>query len=142
MLVLIDESGCPGFKLNKGSTPYFVLAMVIFNDYSVAEQTSFAIEKLRESLGVKPEFKFNKSSNKVRDAFFQTISPYDFSVRALVVQKELIHNPYLRSNKNECYNFFVRNLMSYDGNCLSNASVKIDGSGNKEFQEEEASIVP
>lgn len=85
-------------------------------------------------MGVKPEFKFNKSSNKVRDAFFQTISLYDFSVRALVVQKELIHSPYLRANKNECYNFFVRNLMSYDGNCLSNASVKIDGGGNKEFQ--------
>jgi len=133
LLVLIDESGCPGFKLNKGSTPYFVLAMVVFADYSVAERMSLAIAKLRESLGVKPEFKFNKSSNKVRDAFFQAVIPYDFAVRALVVQKKLIHSPYLRANKNKCYNFFVRNLMSYDGNCLFNASVKIDGSGNKEF---------
>jgi len=134
LLVLIDESGCPGFKLNKGSTPYFVLAMVIFDDYSIAEKTSFVIGNLRERLGVKPEFKFNKSSNKIRDIFFQTISQYDFSVRALVVKKELIHSSYLKTKKNECYNFFVRNLMSYDGNCLSNASVKIDGRGNKEFQ--------
>jgi len=134
LLVLIDESGCPGFKLNKGSTPYFVLAMVIFDDYSIAEKTSSVIGNLRERLGVKPEFKFNKSSNKIRDIFFQTMSQCNFSVRALVVKKEFIHSPYLRAKKNKCYNFFVRNLMLYDGNCLSNASVKIDGRGNKEFQ--------
>ena len=64
--------------------------MVIFDDYSIAEKTSFAIGNLRERLGVKPEFKFNKSSNKIRDIFFQTISRCEFSVRALVVKKELI----------------------------------------------------
>ena len=31
MLVLIDESGDPGFKLTKGSTQHFVAAMVIFH---------------------------------------------------------------------------------------------------------------
>ncbi len=33
MLVLIDESGCAGFKIAKGSTRHFVVAMVTFTDY-------------------------------------------------------------------------------------------------------------
>jgi len=43
MLVFIDESGCTGFKLNKGSSSHFVIAMVIFNDHKQAELTSQAI---------------------------------------------------------------------------------------------------
>jgi hypothetical protein len=73
LLVLIDESGCTGFKLDKGSSPYFVMAMVIFNDFSYAEKTSAIIGKLREDLRVKPEFKFSKCSHEVRDHFFQKI---------------------------------------------------------------------
>jgi hypothetical protein len=30
MLVLIDESGCPGFKFTRGSDPVFGIGMVIF----------------------------------------------------------------------------------------------------------------
>jgi len=32
MLVSLDDSGDPGFKLGKGSTPCFVIAVVIFDD--------------------------------------------------------------------------------------------------------------
>ena len=70
MLVLIDESGCPGFKLTKGSTPYFVVSMVIFKDFAQAEGASKAIEGLRQALGVNPEFKFSKTHPSVKDKFF------------------------------------------------------------------------
>lgn len=134
MLVLIDESGCPGFKLEKGSTPCFALAMVIFNDFTAAEQASLSIKQLREELGVKPEFKFNKSSNDVRDAFFQNTHYFNFSVKALVVKKQIIYSPILRQKKENFYNYFIRNLLDHDNNILVNAIVKIDGSGNKELQ--------
>lgn len=61
MLVCIDESGCTGFKLEKGSSPYFVVAMVIFKDLKEAERCSRRIAELRRELKVRPEFKFNKS---------------------------------------------------------------------------------
>lgn len=61
MLVVIDESGCPGFKFDKGSTEYFVIAMVIFDDLSIAEKVSEEIAHLRKILKVKPEFKFSKT---------------------------------------------------------------------------------
>lgn len=37
MLVLIDESGDPGFKLVRGSSSHFVVAMVVFDDFTDAE---------------------------------------------------------------------------------------------------------
>ena len=42
MLVFLDDSGDPGFKLDKGSTKYFIIAMVIFDDDLEAEKTARA----------------------------------------------------------------------------------------------------
>lgn len=133
--MFIDESGCPGFKLNQGSTSHFAIAMTIFKQRSEAEKASETIKTLRNKLRVKPEFKFSKSSNDIRDAFFQAINNIDFLVRALVVEKNYVYSTHLRGSKESFYNFFVRNLMQYDNGLLSNASVKIDGSGNREFQQ-------
>lgn len=36
MLVFLDDSGDPGFKVGKGSTPCFVIALVIFDDKSAS----------------------------------------------------------------------------------------------------------
>jgi spore maturation protein SpmB len=60
LLVLIDESGDAGFKLARGSSPYFVVAMVIFDDFKEAEGASAIIETARATLRIKTEFKFNK----------------------------------------------------------------------------------
>jgi hypothetical protein len=46
MLVFIDESGDPGFKLAKGSTAAFVALMVAFSDAQAALDTQVAIEVL------------------------------------------------------------------------------------------------
>jgi hypothetical protein len=134
LLVFIDESGCPGFKLTQGSSSHFAIAMTIFTKHSEAEKASTAIQILRNKLRVKPEFKFSKSRNDIRDIFFKTINNFDFSVRALVVNKNYVYSHHLRNSKESFYNFFIRNLMQYDNKLLSNASVKIDGSGSKEFQ--------
>jgi hypothetical protein len=36
MRVFVDESGDPGLKIQQGSTPYFVVSLVIFRDLRVA----------------------------------------------------------------------------------------------------------
>ena len=48
MLVFIDESGDPGFKLGRGSSPVFVVAMVVFDDRMEADLVDREIEGLRE----------------------------------------------------------------------------------------------
>ncbi|RAU23773.1 DUF3800 domain-containing protein [Paramagnetospirillum kuznetsovii] len=134
MLVLIDESGCSGFKLETGSTKIFVVAMVVFTDFIEAEKTSAAIAELRNKQKVKPEFKFSKSCDNVRDHFFDEITRHNFTVRALVVKKNIIHSRRLVTDSASFYNYFVRSLMSHDGGRLEHARIKIDGSGDKEFR--------
>ena len=136
MLVLIDESGDPGFKVSKGSSPTFVVAMVIFDNFKQAEGASAAIEKAKETLRVKPEFKFNKCHHSVKDGFFQAVLPFNFTVRALVVIKDKVYSPNLRSNTDGFYNFFVQSLMKHDNDSLQGARIKIDGSGDRKFRKE------
>lgn len=134
MLVLIDESGCPGFKLTKGSTPYFIIGMVIFRDLKQAEATNETITELKKLLKVNPEFKFSKTRSEIKNKFFDSVCQHNFEVRALVVDKTKIYSHQLRSNTNAFYNYFLKSLMQHDGDILQNASIKIDGSGDKEFK--------
>ena len=134
MLVLIDESGDPGFKLGKGSTRHFVAAMVLFKSFDRAEACSKAIRELRPALGISGEFKFNKTSERVKDAFFEAMKPHDFEVWALVVDKTRIHSENLKRNDERFYNYFVKSLLGC-GVPLLGAKVKIDGSGDREFKQ-------
>jgi hypothetical protein len=136
MLILIDESGDAGFKVAKGSTSHFVVAMVIFRDLRQAELASEAIGSARDRLRVKPEFKFNKSANSVRDGFFEAVRPFQFAVRALVVDKARIYSDGLRDDKGRFYSYFVKMLLQHDNGTLQGARVKIDGSGDREFKQE------
>lgn len=135
MLVLIDESGDPGFKLDKGSTRHFVAAMVVFRDYKQAEACSQAIKALRLQLPHSGEFKFNKSDSRVKDGFFEVVHAYQFEVWALVIDKERIHSENLRRNDEKFYNYFVKLLLNC-GAQLKDAKVKIDGSGDREFKQQ------
>lgn len=141
LLVLIDESGDAGFKLARGSTTHFVVAMVIFDDFKEAERTSALIEAARITLRIKPEFKFNKCSAQVKDGFFAAVAGCKFAVHALVVDKSTIYSDYLRENKGRFYNFFVKSLLKHDSGALTGARVKIDGSGDREFKRELAAYL-
>jgi Protein of unknown function (DUF3800) len=134
MLVFIDESGDPGFKVRRGSTPDFTAALVAFQDVEQARLTQKAIETTAARLRVFPEFKFSKCRPEVRDAFFAAVLPYDFCVRAIVVRKEKLYSPHLRTNKESFYSFFVKSMLKYDGGLLSEAQIIIDGSGDRLFK--------
>lgn len=136
MLVLIDESGDPGFKLVRGSSSHFVVAMVIFKDFAEAERASAAIAALRAKLQLKAEFKFSKSHDHVKDQFFNCVCGYRFSVRAIVVDKSVIYRDSLRERKDLFYNYFVQMLLRHDDGVLHDARVKIDGSGDRRFKDE------
>src|SRR5689334_7589262 len=107
MLVFIDESGDPGFKLDRNASPIFVVAMVIFRDSASAAETQMRIEASVARRRHKSEFKFNKCSHDVRDKFFSVVRNCPFKVRSIVVRKELIHSPRLRADKEKFYEYFV-----------------------------------
>jgi hypothetical protein len=134
MLVFIDESGDSGFKLDKGSTPVFAVALAAFASHDEASRCDGIIRAALDDLKVKPEFKFSKARDGIRDAFFEAVLRCDFRVRALVVQKDLIHSGRLRTRKEEFYRFFVKTMLKFDNGLLQNARIVIDGSGERIFR--------
>lgn len=136
MLIFIDDSGDPGFKLDRGSTRYFVVLLLIFDDELEAEKTAVAIKELRRTLGFPDdvEFKFHKSSKDIRVRFLQAINPFNFRVRALVIDKILIRSPELRTNKNSFYGYAIKTTLQYTNKSVQEAKVRIDGSGDRTFR--------
>ena len=110
--------------------------MVAFRDRAQAPLAEAAISSLAARLRIRPEFKFNKCRPEVRDAFFDAVAPFGFCVRAIVVRKELIYSPHLRTNKEAFYSFFVRSMLGFDNGLLQRAKVVIDGSGDRQFKRE------
>ena len=136
VLVFIDESGDPGFKIQRGSTPVFTAALVAVQDMEQARLSQKAIAATATRLRIQPEFKFSKCRPEVRDAFFAAVLPYDFCVRAIVVKKEKIYSPHLRSNKESFYAFFMKSMLKFDDGLMQKARIIIDGSGDREFKRE------
>lgn len=136
MLVFIDDSGDPGFKLEGGSSRYFVISCVIFTDSLEAEKAAVAIKQLRRDLGFpdEVEFKFSKSSQSVRSSFLQVLTPFDYSVRSLVIDKTIIRSDELRNNKNSFYSYAIKQVLSHSNNQIINAKIKIDGGGDRSFR--------
>ncbi len=135
-MVFIDDSGDPGFKIDKGSSLVFVIACVIFDDDLEAEKTAVAIKELKRGLKFPDsvEFKFSKSSREVREKFLHTVNSYKFKVRCLVIKKELIHSQKLRENKNSFYSYAVKLLLEHNGGSILDAKIRIDGSGDRAFR--------
>lgn len=135
MLVFIDDSGDPGFKFDCGSSLYFVIALLIFDDSLDAEKTAIAIKELRRTLGFSDygEFKFNKSRRDVRVAFLQILARCNMRIRALVIRKELIRSEELRHNKNSFYGYAIKLALKHSHTIL-HAKIKIDGSGDRIFR--------
>lgn len=134
MLVLIDESGCTGFK--QGSSSHFVIGMIIFDYFEDAEQAANIICKLKRDLGMRREFKFSASKESQRDAFFEAIKSCRFNVRFFVIEKKLIHSNFLQQNDDKFINYCLKNLIQSGMHRLSHAVVKIDGKGSKRFKRE------
>lgn len=114
MLVFIDDSGDTGFKFERGSSRYFVISLLIFDDDLEAEKMSVAIKQLKRDVGIgdHEEFKFNKSRDKNRELFLQTINYFSFRIRSLIVEKKfcIVLNYIKRSlfmliSSNRCLNF-------------------------------------
>jgi len=135
MLVFIDESGDPGFKIEEGASPIFAAVMVIFETKEAASITHRVIEESDAPRIHRGEFKFNKCSDDVRDVFFKAIRKCPFKVRAIVVRKKLIHSPRLRADKDKFYEYFVKSMLNYDAGILKKAVIVIDGSGDREFRQ-------
>ena len=136
MLVFIDDSGDPSFKIDKGASKNFVICCVIFDDELEAEKTAVAIKDLRRKLKFsdRVEFKFNGSNFQTRTAFLKEVSKYNFRIRALVVDKSKVKSGLLKNDKQSFYSYFIKTVLQYNKGTIKNAKIRIDGSGDRVFR--------
>lgn len=136
MIVFVDDSGDAGFKLDKGSTRFFVIACVIFDDDLEALKTKVAIKEYRRKLKFPDdvEFKFFKSSEDVRKGFLEAVNPHKFRIRAIVIDKSKIRSNELKYNKSSFYSYAIKIVLQHSNNTIINAKIRIDGSGDRIFK--------
>lgn len=136
MLVFIDDSGDAGFKLDKGSSKYFVIACVVFDDNLDAEETALKIKRLRRSLNWRNdhEFKFNKTNKEIRLAFLNEVKACKFRVRAIVADKSAIRSPELKRSKNKFYNYMIKEVLSKSAGSIKNSSIRLDGHEDRAYK--------
>jgi hypothetical protein len=136
-IVFIDDAGDPGFKFNKGSSLFFIITAVIFNDALEVEKTSVSIKETKRKLGFPDEnfeFHFCKSSKLVREKFLEAVKDFDFKIRYLVIDKRKIKSDELKNNKNSFYSYAIKMLLSNSNGSIFDAKIRIDGSGDRIFR--------
>lgn len=134
MLVFIDESGDPGLKLTAGSSTYFVIALVVFEDNEEALACDQRIQLLKHELGRdNEEFHFKRNSDKVREAFIKAVGPYEFFYYAIILNKRGLYGDGFKDKKS-FYKYACNLLFENAKEKLVHATVVIDKSGSLDFQ--------
>lgn len=139
MLAFIDESGDAGRKISRGSSPYFVVAVVTFADFDEANACDQRIDELRSELNLKPsyEFHFSHNGNRPREEFLKAVAPFDWKYHSFALNKD---PAVLRgagfNYKNSLYKWTVKTVCDNAKPYLQNARVVIDRSGDRQFQRE------
>lgn len=135
MLVFIDESGDAGLKLTSGSTDYFIVTLIAFEDRDEATAADQRIQLLKGELGfpAKFEFHFNKVKGSLREAFLSAVAGYDFFYFSIVINKAKLQGPGFKF-KESFYKYTCGLVFENAKPYLDNATVVIDGSGSREFR--------
>lgn len=137
MLVFIDESGDSGLKIERGSSRYFVVSLVVFEDNDEAIACDSRIQLLKKELGWKAnsEFHFKKNSDRVRESFFRAVAPYNFFYYGIVINKDpkKLYGDGFR-NKESFYKYACGLVFENAKEKLANATIVIDESGSLDFK--------
>lgn len=135
MLMFIDESGDAGLKLDRGSSKYFIVALVAFEDHDEALAADSRIDLLRREMRFPPhfEFHFNNMKPDHRRQFLEALAPYDFFYFGIVVNKPKLTGPGFHY-KESFYKYTCGLVFENAKPRLNNAIVVIDGSGSKGFR--------
>lgn len=143
-LTLVDESGDSGFKLGLGSSPYFTMALVAFEDLNEAVACDKKIGLLKREMGwsQSDEFHFKNNSDTVRRKFLKAVVPYNFFYYGVVINKAPKIFPAEEfPTKQSFYNYACSLLFENAKDKLNNAVVIIDQSGDLDFKRQLAKFL-
>lgn len=137
MLIFIDESGDSGLKIESGSSRYFTIGLVVFEDNEEAIACDQRIQLLKKEIGWSQdsEFHFKRNSDRVRETFLRAVSPYNFFYYGVVINKDpkkLWGEGF--KNKESFYKYACGLVFENAKEKLMQATVVIDESGNLDFK--------
>jgi len=134
-IVFIDDSGDPGFKFGRGSTKYFAIALVVFDDDIDAEETSVIIKKFRRSLGWAShrEFKFHQLRSDICCDFLRAVMKGNFTIRAMLLDKTKIADNQAIQGKTNFYHFAIKEVLAHNPD-INNAHIHLDGKAENEYK--------
>lgn len=137
MLVFVDEAGDTGRRINQGSSKFFVISLVLFEDHEEALACDQRISLLRRELKLPERFEFHfaHNSKRIRLKFLEAIRPYQFVYFCIVIDKnsKKLQGPEFDS-KEAFYKYACQMLFVSASPYLDNAIVVLDKSGNTEFR--------
>lgn len=137
MLVFIDESGDTGLKIKEGSSRYFVIALISFEESEEAVACDQRIELLKREIKLQAgaEFKFSKLRKDQRIKFFEAVLPYSFFYLAVVINKDRdkLYGGGFKI-KESFYKYTCSLVFENAKPYLKDATIIIDGSGSREFK--------
>ena len=139
-LIFIDDSGDPGFKFNRGSSRYFVIACVIFDNKKDSEIVSQKLGTLKQEMAwIKTrEFKFHRANDRQKDLFFNSIKHLPFKVRAIVVDKSKVIETRMSQ-----HSFYLQTIIYVLDQYvdMNKAQIYLDGRGNRTFQKQSSAAI-
>lgn len=116
-------------KFGRGSSRHLVIAACLFDAAEAMEQATAAIRALQRNWGRSErwEFKYSKTSDAMKAEFFHAVSPIDFRVRAIVIDKPKLYSVHLRNAPVHLHNYAITQLLSHADGTISDAKLVIDG---------------
>ena len=137
MLVFIDESGDVGMRQKAGSSRFFFVAAILFEENEDAEDCDARIDELREELKLHPrfEFHFNSCKRQFREELLRAISPFQFFYHCIGIDKERLVDTGLQ-DKDAFYTYAIGLVSENAKPHLHNAKVVIDKTGSQKFRSE------
>lgn len=139
MLVFVDESGDAGMKVGQGSSRYFVVCLVVFEDHDEAQAADDRITLLRREMGLNTqfEFRFNRCRRELQEQFLEAVARHEFFYYGIVINKD--PNKLWGKGfkyKEPFYKYAAGLVFQNAKEFLNNAKVIIDGSGSKDFKKQ------
>lgn len=134
MYIFIDDSGDGGFKIEKGSSRFIVMAACIFEDDEALTALDDAITRARTAIGRQDrEFKYNKSSERHKEIYFNEIKDINFHIRVIYAEKAYIYSTTLRQSPEALKSYLIKMLLTHHYGNLHDAEVFIDGQDKRAF---------
>jgi len=137
MLAFLDESGDTGRRTTSGSSRYFVVSLAVFLDKDEALACDQRITLLRKELGIADnyEFHFSNNSKRIRQAFLEAVSRYNFTIITVAIDKDpgkLFGDGF--NVKSSFYKYACQMVLTNALPYLDQATLILDKSGGATFQ--------